>query len=198
MSDICFGISPVQSGVTSFSDMFGNVASPAVGATRETTFHAWRRVRRPIAREIESREAVSVPDYTVIDISVLAGQAATADVFIAQRAKARLISLVQRFAVDGIALGGEEVKIDRETADASIALIDLLPSSAPLPRIAPDGEGGLTAVWELPNEAVVIVVAEWRLNIVTSAASPNAEYFDDLPFDGEHLPQPLIEAIASR
>jgi hypothetical protein len=186
-------------------------AEPAVGPadiSRGTGTHALsydlavapRRFRhtqqgKPEPGEIEKQEKLRLTVVVADDHAVLPGLVATEDVMARNKAKSVLLEVIQRFAMEGFPSAEDEGKISKETAEAATVLFNALPLDAKLPKIAPDCDGGLMAVWEDEDNPVVLVVVDWSLHLVTAAATPRAKYFDDLPFDGEHVPPPVFEAI---
>ncbi|MDR6482870.1 hypothetical protein [Paraburkholderia terricola] len=195
MNNFCFNDDDRQFSISSFAPVSTGVTPGA----RSGYMQSWRLVEsNQTAREIKRREAVVVTEVPDVDVAVLPGHAVTEEALSSVRNKAQLIELIERFKAEGFARGDEDLKITEATAQASSRLFEMLPLAAPLPKIAPDGEGGLTAIWTQTADAVVLVVAGWHVSMVVAAATPRAEYFDDLPFDGAHLPQALIEAISLR
>ena len=72
----------------------------------------------------------------------------------------------------------------------------LLPASRALPKISPDGEGGLMMIWECNGNPLLVTVDNRRLHAVTSATTPRAQYHDDVPFDDvSEIPQVILDAI---
>jgi hypothetical protein len=198
MSAVLYEGFPVASDISSFSDTQSTFAGQVPSARRLSKFRAWRPTPRFSAEEIKRREHVIVTEYSGEDLSVLPGQPATSDVFEFIDAKARLVRLIHQFASDGFDTEETEERIGSGTVDASSKLIDLLPLSSHLPKLSPDGDGGLMAVWESGDSAVIVVVDDWKLHVVTGAATPQAQYFDALAFDGISLPTPLLDAILVR
>lgn len=112
------------------------------------------------------------------------------------RERAGLISLVNTFAQNGYSCtAGRVSTVTHESARAAKVLFQRLLPAYKTPKIAPDGEGGLLAVWEDPEHSVVLVVDDWRLHLVVDAATPDARYFDDLDFDGVRVPDVVASAI---
>ncbi|MFJ1214040.1 hypothetical protein [Burkholderia pyrrocinia] len=194
MSDAPFGITPVAWAPASFSDAAPDVTSTS--ASGKEQLHAWRRAQKPTKEEIEMREAVTVANYAEPDVAVLPGQAVTREVLQAIQAKERLRKLIVRFAKEGFCKGGEELKITESTAEVASLVVNLLPPAASLPKIVPSEEGALTVVWDRLDDPVILIISGWRLDIVTAAATPRAEYYDNVVFDGDRLPEELTEAIS--
>ena len=134
------------------------------------------------------------------DVAVFPGTPASEEVIDRERKRRALIDLVWRFSVHGLSWTAETtVKISADTAWAAVAFLQTLPGNAALPKIAPDGEGGLTMVWEQGRgESLLLVIDGWRIHLVLAAATPNAEYLDELPFDGEEIPPKVSAAIPRR
>jgi hypothetical protein len=125
------------------------------------------------------------------DVAVHPGEFLSPAVVERERMRNMLITSIHRFAAET----AEAYRITPETAEAAVALIKAFRNSMQLPKIAPDGEGGLMAVWEGEYPPIALVVDNWKMHIVTGAATAHAEYFDDLPFDGVHLPKELLDFV---
>ncbi|MQA23452.1 hypothetical protein [Rugamonas rivuli] len=126
-----------------------------------------------------------------LDVAVHPGEFLSAAVVEREKTRDMLITSIRRFASET----SDAYRLTSETADASVALIKALRNSMRLPKIAPDGEGGLMAVWEGEHPVIALVVDNWKMHMVTGAATDQAEYFDDLPFDGIRLPKEILEFI---
>ena len=131
------------------------------------------------------------------DVAVIPGQAATEKAIARARSKDQLIDLVRNFAkLKGDVHSVGVAEISDETSKAAISLFNALPSLTSMAKVRPEGEGGLTVLWSNDAERVILVIDDWKLHLVRRAATSHAEYFDDLPFDGEKVPAELIEAIS--
>lgn len=147
------------------------------------------------ARDIGKQDGMVVGITSLEDIAVFAGRLPP-ELEVRDQEKPKLLALIDQFADEGFSCVGERAsKVSRDSAEAAKALFALLLPGRQLPKIAPDGEGGLIAVWESPEDSVVLVVDNWRLHLVARATTPRATYFDDVPFDGERLPDVVIEWI---
>lgn len=155
-------------------------------------------IQKQNVHEIARRENIRVEE-ALEDVSVFPGKAATRETIKENKEKILFLDLIHHFATQGFCHGdGSEEKITTETALAATTLFDTLLPNVKTPRISPDGEGGLVAAWEDGDDPVLLVIDNWTFHLVKSAATPHAEYFDDLPFDGERIPQVLIDAVSSR
>jgi hypothetical protein len=113
-----------------------------------------------------------------------------------KNAKLVLLDLIRRFSSDAfVPAQGTAAAITKETAAAAHAMFDMILPAAKVPQISPDGEGGLLAVWDDQETPVMLVVDNWVLHLIVAAATPRAQYFEDLPFDGERLPPVVHKAI---
>ncbi len=115
-------------------------------------------------------------------------------------AVAQLHDLLDRFERDGIAWdGGEPIRITPETKLAARALFQGLPPSVRAPRIAPDGEGALLAVWDATegdadaSGGVLLTVEGWCLHLVVGAGTDSARHVDAVPFTEGSIPD-LVRA----
>ncbi len=141
------------------------------------------------------------PNATFIDLAVLPGQVATPDAVCAVEERKRLLDLIARFQRHGFSqVAGREGRVSAKAAAAACDFIKLLPYDAVMPRIAPDGEGGLVAVWDRPNGALLVVIDDTHLHIVANAMTPNARYYDQLPFqpDSMRLPAEVLTVMPHR
>lgn len=127
----------------------------------------------------------------IADVAVHPGQLLSAALVEREKMRDMLITSIYRFAAETV----DAYRVTPETAEAAVAFIQALRSNMHLPKIAPDGDGGLMAVWEGESPPVALVVDHWKMHLVTNAATARAEYFDDLPFDGVRLPKELLEFI---
>jgi hypothetical protein len=162
---------------------------------------SWRGRRRGVAADfdIAHRESLRLTEFPAADLSVLPGEAASSEALSRDKDREVLLELVRRFSVEGLSwVSGSTVKISTTTSAAATAFLQALNTARVLPKISPDGEGGLLLVWERVENPVLVVVEGWRLHLVTAAATPRATYSDDLPFDGEQIPKVVLDAIPSR
>jgi hypothetical protein len=195
MSDRWYAVENYPDTITAFSN---------VGYVRDiesTTKKRYVSVRAPDALQraldIGTRDGVVVTPDLVADATASVGNATPLSLERA-RERNRLISLIGQLTRDGYSCVRERPSaVSEDSANAAKALFELLLPAHQVPKIAPDGEGGLIAVWETPEHPTVIVIDNWRLHLVINAATPNARYFDNVPFDGEHLPNEILESIPS-
>lgn len=133
-------------------------------------------------------------------VAVMPGEAATPDVLRREEAREALIALVHRFAAYGLTWNPSEAgKITPMTELTAVVFLRALPAGKAFPKISPDGEGGLMLVWERVDGPVLLTIDNLRLHAVIAAATPAAEYIDDLPFDlPQDIPQQILDAIPAR
>jgi hypothetical protein len=86
--------------------------------------------------------------------------------------------------------------VDGDTAKAAVRLLAQIPSPWKLPRLAPNGDGGLIMIWEQEVSQAIVVVAEWNLHLVVNPGTEVAVYVDDEPFDGETIPKAFIAVLS--
>lgn len=85
--------------------------------------------------------------------------------------------------------------LSQDAMYAAEGFLEALPRHKQLPRVAPDGEGGLLMAWDVPGEGrTLITVGDWVLYAVARAGTAQAHYFDDTPFE-EVIPDELLAAI---
>jgi hypothetical protein len=132
--------------------------------------------------------------------AVVPGEAATPDVLGHEEKRQAMIALVRRFAAFGLSWrAGEQAKITPTTQHVSEAFLRALPSGKVLPKISPDGEGGLMAIWEGSGKPLVLTIDDLRLHGVIAAGTPQAEYIDDMPLDSAQVIQDrILDAIPAR
>jgi hypothetical protein len=133
-------------------------------------------------------------------LAVVPREAVTDEALSYKKTREALVALVYCFEIYGLSWKGEEAaKINPRTAVAAEMILRALPASKALPRIAPDGEGGLMMVWEGRGEPFLLTIDNFRLHGVIAAATPQAEYIDDMPFDERQIiPRPILDAIPAR
>lgn len=149
--------------------------------------------------QIDKRERIAIPELSIPDVAVLPGKAATSDALEIRKEKELLLALVQHFVEEGFSRNFECAgTITHDTADAARSLLAILPSDVEIPKIAPDGEGALVVAWEMTEPNIILIIDNWRLHLIKNATTPQAEYLDDLPFDGEQIPNAILEAILIR
>jgi hypothetical protein len=85
--------------------------------------------------------------------------------------------------------------IAQVVTDAARTFLSLLPDDTPMPKVAPDHEGGLLLVWESTDPEIIVTLEGNRLHFVVHPGTPNAEYFDDLEFTGDKLPAALVDNL---
>lgn len=131
--------------------------------------------------------------------AVLPGDRASAEALDRANDLALLLSLISRFAVDGLSWEvGQLSKITSMTASTASAFFAALPANKRLPKIAPDGEGGLMAIWEKSPGPLLLTVDDSRLHAVIAATTKDAEYLDDTSFDLVAIPTRILSEIPSR
>lgn len=50
-------------------------------------------------------------------------------------------------------------------------------------------------VWDDEENPIILIVDGWKLHLIVSATTPRAQHFENLAFDGEQVPQQVLEAI---
>lgn len=199
MNDAFFGIAQRPDTLAAFSDTAYTSDLAPQPAGRPCYF--WRKGSSGStnAADIEKRTGVAVSPVVIDDIAVLPGDAATPQIVERAKNKERLLALIQQFADDGFSSAPDrDGRISHDTAKAAKALFDILLPNYELPKVSPDGEGGLIAVWEQGNHSTVLVIDGWQLHLVAEATTPRARYFDDMAFDGERVPDPVVKQLPTR
>jgi hypothetical protein len=108
-----------------------------------------------------------------------------------------LIRLVRRFADVGLSwVAGQSAKITVSTQLTAQVFLRALPASKALPKISPDGEGGLVMVWDGTTGPLLLTIDGFHLHAVIGATTPQAEYVDNAPFGlGRNIPQRILDSI---
>lgn len=116
-----------------------------------------------------------------------------------ERQRGALIRLLHKFETEGFSWWvGRTSPIDADSIKAAIAFVRCLPNTVELPRVSPDGEGGILFVWATGPDKLVVVIDGWKLHAVEKATTANAKYHDDLVFAGDELPEALLRALPVR
>jgi hypothetical protein len=131
----------------------------------------------------------------VQELSAFAGQAADVQTLERVRARKRLNEAVDFFRVSGFfSPTGERLHISEVTRALAQRFLKLLPDTIALPQLAPDQDGGLMLYWSGPSE-IVITIEDYRLHCVKNAGTQQAEYLDDVPFEGDAIPAAVFAAL---
>jgi hypothetical protein len=110
------------------------------------------------------------------------------------RRRGELESVIRRLVM--VPFGNPESgKISPEVAITAHELLALLPDQTPLPRVGPDHERGLLLAWENTSPELIATLREHSLHFVVNPGTPDALYFDDLPFTGDQLPAELLKYL---
>jgi len=146
--------------------------------------------------DTEKRELLQAGELIIIDNTAMPGEAMTVQAIKKRDDRQNYISLIGHMARHGVSWDPDYTgTISFDTAQAATALFDKFDSGTVLPKISPNGEGGLMMVWGQPENQVLAVIDNWRIHLVTQATTPNAKYSDDLAFDGEVVPTVVLLAI---
>jgi hypothetical protein len=133
-------------------------------------------------------------------VEVLGGEVATPAALKHEEERQTLIALIRRFAYYGLSwTAGQCAPITRPTQMTAAAFLNSLPAGKALPKVSPDGEGGLMMIWEDQHAPVLLTIDNLYLHAVIAATTPRAEYLDDIPFDWlQRIPQKILDAIPAR
>jgi hypothetical protein len=195
MSDRWYAVENYPDTITAFSNTGYARDIESTSKKRYISVRAPDAVQR--ARDIGTRDGIAVTADLVADASSSVGTTTPVSLERA-RERNRLISLIGQLARDCYSCVRERPSaVSEDSANAARALFEILLPAHQVPKIAPDGEGGLLAIWESREHPIVLVIDNWRLHLVVDAATPKARYFDNLPFDGERIPDAIIESIPS-
>jgi hypothetical protein len=136
------------------------------------------------------------PQSSGLDLALVPGELATAEVIENEQNRKRLIDALNLFCLYGFSMHSENNAIISEASkDRSVALLNALPRRSPLPKVAPDGDRGVVMVWDRNGGQLLLTVDEQHLHCVVNAGTSGAIYYDDLDYDGVTLPQQVTQAI---
>jgi hypothetical protein len=109
------------------------------------------------------------------DFPVLAGVAITDQVLQSLRDREILDAVLRRLVDQGT--------VTRDSQRAAMSFVGALPVDKQLPRVAPDGDGGVLMAWDDLNDgSTVITVSEGMIYPVARAGTANVEYLNDMHF----------------
>ena len=193
MSDCWYAIESSPEGITAFANTGFTQDLGSEPTKRDMSIDRRNAVQR--ARDVGARDGVVVENGLLVDDSLPVGTVTDKSIERA-RQRERLISLIGQMNQYGhTCMRDRPSKISDESAATARALFEILLPTYEVPKVAPDGEGGLIAIWEKQNRSTVLVIDNWKLHLVVNATTPEARYVDDVSFDGEHLPDVIVESI---
>jgi len=107
------------------------------------------------------------------------------------------LQLLRDFAAYGLSwTSGAQAKISSASRATAEAFLRTLPDNKTLPKLSPDGEGGVMMVWEGNGRTLLVTADETVLHAVFAAATPDAVYLNDIPFDAaKTIPREILDAI---
>lgn len=107
------------------------------------------------------------------------------------------LQLLRDFAAYGLSWAdGAQAKITGASRATAEAFLRALPDNKSLPKLSPDGEGGVMMVWEAHNRTLLVTADESVLHTVFAAATPDAVYLNDIPFNAaKTIPREILDAI---
>jgi hypothetical protein len=112
----------------------------------------------------------------------------------------KLINLLHHFASQGLSWSVDyDATISPLTASTAELFLRGVPARKVLPKISPDGDGGLMMAWEGIGDPLIVTIDDLRISAVVAAATPRAEYLDRIPYvDGATLPAEILKEIPNR
>lgn len=156
----------------------------------------WRSQARD--KEFRVREKVDLKDKSESNIDYANTLTSVEELEHARTRKA-LIELVSQFVTEGLSFDDQsECKANELSAEAASAFLWRLPPEFSLPKIAPDDEGDIVMVWEAADTTVLLTMDSWRLHIVVNPATPKSHHLPEMVFDGEVIPQKLLDYLPVR
>lgn len=86
-------------------------------------------------------------------------------------------------------------RVSARNIDDALRFVSYLPANKILPKVAPDGEGGVVFAWEGLESDTLVVIEKGFISAVIRATRPDAEYFHNIPFDCDQIPSEILQAI---
>jgi hypothetical protein len=94
--------------------------------------------------------------------------------------------------VNKLAFAGEVTSSSRA---AACRFLKELPANAPLPKVSPEGDGGVVFAWgSVADGRNLVILEDWAFHVVLNAGTQGAIYHEGLPF-AELVPNQVFEAI---
>jgi hypothetical protein len=86
--------------------------------------------------------------------------------------------------------------ISAATLEAALDFVDAL-GSAPLPKVAPDSDGGVLMAWTGPDgDRTLVTLEDSRIDAVLHAGTSRSEYIDGVLFSGD-VPAEIVKSISA-
>src|SRR5262245_21323316 len=91
-----------------------------------------------------------------------------------ERRRSELLSAIRYLARSPVTWSDREVPVpvDGVSAETALAFIRCMPADRALPKLAPDGEGGLMLVWDSQERKAMITVDRAFLLLVSNPGQP--------------------------
>jgi len=110
-------------------------------------------------------------------LSALPGVAITPEVSASREQRRTLAAIFWRLQVSK--------RISATTYQYAQWFVRALPRDYRLPKVSPDGDGGLQMAWDVPNSGrTLITLNDSVICGVAGAGTPDAVYLDEVSFDG--------------
>jgi hypothetical protein len=115
------------------------------------------------------------------------------------RLRVALAAAIQSFSTEGLTWSDRDpTLVDPASAESAIAFLCALPSTRELPKISPDGEGGVMLIWESGQETAMITVDGTMLLPVINPGRPTSAHMQAVAFDGETVPPAVLGILPRR
>ena len=115
-----------------------------------------------------------------------------------ERTRRALMNLVFSFKTQGLSFDDRfDYTANSASAEAAVAFTRQLSAEYQLPRVAPDDEGDIIMVWEA-DTTVLLTIEGWRMHIVLNPATQQSVHLPVGIFDGETIPDALLDHIPVR
>lgn len=112
--------------------------------------------------------------------------------------KNKLISLLGVFHEHGYsAVAHRNVKISKQSLEASAAFLQLLPETTPMPHVLPDGEDGVILAWDGKDKKTFVTIENWVVHCVQDQVGVERRYIDNVDFRPNKIPDQVLSALNS-
>lgn len=130
--------------------------------------------------------------------AALPGELATTVVLGRELQFRSLCALIDRLAVEGIPnQSGGVSMISRGAAETAKAFLEHAKSISSLPKVGIEDDSVVLA-WERGPNTTLVLVETGMLHIVRRAGTPFSTYEENIPFDGQAIPPPVVHSLPMR
>ena len=111
--------------------------------------------------------------------------------------KEQLKALITQLELEGLSsFPNDSELVTTQTGRNARQFIDLISDKYELPKVAPDGEGGLVFGWEKDDTASVVVgFTNKAIFAVQAPGTSNSKYFDEVSYCGT-IPSDILDILS--